>query len=107
MGTNLMKISTISILSGIAKWSAPCAVCWQSGGQWKNILRNTQVTTTNHWKFPIGRPSAESNQFWSRPMGATLKLESGEGCNGSKHPQSLHEAPRPVARDWPRTRGGI
>ena len=106
MGTNLMKISTISILSGIAKWSSPCTDCSPSGGQWKNILRNTQVTMTSHWKFPIGRPSVESNQF-GVAKGCHIETRVREGCNGRKHPQSFHEAARQVARDRPRTRGGI
>ena len=63
MGTNVLKISNISILSGTTKWSSSCAHCWKSGGQWKNIIRNTQVTTTDRWKFPIERPSADLNQF--------------------------------------------
>ena len=55
MGTNLMKISTISILSGIAKWSAPCVGCWHPGGPWKNILRKhagdyDQPLEISHWE---------------------------------------------------------
>ena len=100
-GTNLMKISTISILSGIAKWSSPCAGCWQSGGQWKNILRKTQVTMTNHWKFPIEGP--QSNQIsFGVANGYHIETRVGESCSGRKHPQSLREARRQVARDWPR-----
>ena len=106
MGINLMKISTISILSGIAKWSSPCTGFWQSGGQWKNILRNTQVPMTDHWKFPLG--GSQPNQIsFGVANGCHIETRVRKGCNGSKYPQRLHEAPRPVARDRLRTRGGI
>ena len=55
--------------------SAPCAGCWQSGGQWKNILRNMQVTMANHWKFPIGSPQPNQISF-GVANGCHMKLES-------------------------------
>ena len=41
------------------------------------------------------------------PMGATLKLESEKVVTVGSTLKSLHEAARLVARDRPRTRGGI
>ena len=76
MGTNLMKISIISILNGIYKCSSPRADCWKSRGQWKNVFKKhasdyDQLLEISHWE-----PLSQIKSVLERPMGATLKLES-------------------------------